>query len=138
MAILVVMPNVDVLYAYFQEKGSQWRKIGGSVENYIRMTGRGGLAQEFQADGNFRNTVCPYFKTLGELQLRATVVKSLEGLVGVAFGVPLIGTMDIVIGAIADACGYKTIGDQLLEAAPILIVLGSIVALGLGIAGSSK
>ena len=110
----------------------------GSVENYIRRKGRKGLASEFSSDPVFDSKVCLYFRTLGELQLRAHVVKSLEGLVGVAFGIPLAGMMDTVIGAIADACGYKTIGDQLLEAAPIFIILGSIVALALGLAGLNK
>lgn len=54
------------------------------------------------------------------------------------FGVPMVGTLDILIGAIADACGYKTIGDQLLEAAPIFVAIGSIVAIGLGLAGIGK
>lgn len=132
------MSQIDDLYIYFRHKASLWKSSDGSVENYIRRKKREGLAIEFSSDPDFHSTVCPYFRTLGELQLRARVVKSLEGLVGVAFGIPLAGMMDIVIGGIADACGYKTIGDQLLEAAPIFIALGSIVALGLGLAGLNK
>ena len=132
------MGELNPLYAYFQNKGAEWRSLSGSVEAHLSSRGRSGIASEFSRDPSYASIVCPYFRQLGELQLRSEVVRSLEGYVGAAFGLPLAGTMDILIGAIADACGYKTVGDQLLEIAPVLLMIGATVAAALGILRAVK
>lgn len=110
---------------YFRRKGVEWASISGSVENHLRKMQRQGIKADFQSDPEFW-VVCDYLKQVGELQLRSTMGKSLEGVVGSAFGIPLLGTLDIAIGAAVEACGDTTLGDKLIGAGVVALV----VALG--------
>jgi hypothetical protein len=110
---------------YFHKKGIEWTSISGSVENHLRKMQRQGIKADFQNDPEF-SVVCDYLKQVGELQLRSTISKSLEGIVGSTFGIPLVGTLDIAIGAAVEACGDTTLGDKLIGAGAV----ASVVALG--------
>ena len=125
--------------AYFKQKALVWSRTDGSAETHIRRLGRRGLAGELSSDPAFAPVVCAYVHQVSELQLRSEIARSLESLVSIVFGVPLVGTLDVVIGAIADACGFKTIGDKLIEAALApLVIIGEIVADALNSVNSKK
>ncbi len=110
---------------YFRGKGIEWASISGSVEVHLKKMGRQGIKTDFKDDPEFL-VVCDYLKQVGELQLRSTIGKSLEGIVSSTFGIPMIGTLDIAIGAAVEACGDTTLGDKLIGAG----VVASVVALG--------
>ena len=110
---------------YFRKKGIEWTSISGSVENHLKKMQRQGIKADFQNDLEFW-VVCDYLKQVGELQLRSTIDKSLEGIVGSTFGIPLVGTLDIAIGAAVEACGDTALGDKLIGAGAV----ASVVAIG--------
>ena len=114
------MADPYAVTSYFQNKANHWIEQDGSVEAHVRRLGKNGLAQEFQADAGFRQ-VCELVQEYGELQSRSHIVQSLEGLVGDQFGLPLVGEMDVVIGAMALACGFETLGSQLVKVGALAI-----------------
>ncbi|MGC8618740.1 MAG: hypothetical protein ACP5UZ_08430 [Thermoplasmata archaeon] len=122
------MTDARYVSSYFRSKGSSWKSTAGSIENYLTQKGRTGLKIEFQNDPNFKQ-VCMVLKNVGELQLRSNIYKSVEDLVGGLFGVPLLGTLDIVVSAAVEACGDVPLGDKLLESGVVsaIVVLGAIV-----------
>lgn len=119
------MVDVQEIVRYFRIKGQVWSNLSGDIESHLKKMQRAGLKSDFQEDPDFY-VVCDYLKQVGELQLRSTIGKSLEDLVGSAFGIPLVGTLDIVIGAAVEACGDTTLGDKLIGAGTV----ASVVALG--------
>ena len=85
--------------------------IGASaVEQYVKEAKIEGLSQEFKNDPSFVY-VCNFIQYAGTIQLRSGIAKGLEEYAGLLFGVPLLGTMDIIIGAIEEACGKKVAGE---------------------------
>lgn len=121
------MVNVQEVNRYFKNKSRGWVSASGSVENYLKQKGRPGMKSEFAGDPNF-HVVCKYLEQVGELQLKSDVAKSLEEIVSGVFGFPLVGSLDILIGAAVEACGYKPLGDQIIESA---LTAGIVVLIGL-------
>jgi hypothetical protein len=77
--------------------------------------------------------VCNFINYAGTIQLRSGIAKGLEEYAGLLFGIPLLGTMDIIIGAIEEACGKRISGELIVKGitgvlvgAVILGVLGAI------------
>ena len=66
-------------------------------------------------------------REIGELQLRSHIVTSIEGFVGTTFNSLVVGEMNIVIGAIMDACGEKTLGEKLVETGFASLFLGALI-----------
>ena len=124
------MANGQDVAKYFRRKGDQWTAISGSVESHLRKNGRQGMKAEFEGDPDFY-IVCKYLKEVGEIQLRSDVAKSLEELVSATFGFVVVGAIDILIGAIVEACGDRPLGDQLLEGAGAVAVIG-LIGLAIG------
>jgi len=116
---------------YFQRKATDWINTEGSVEAHVRRVGKQGLADEFRVDGEF-GEVCQLVHEWGELQARNHIVKSLEDFVGDQFNTPLFGEMDIVIGAMALACGFTTLGTKLVVTGIGILVTAGIIAAILG------
>lgn len=116
---------------YFQNKASDWIQSDGSVKAHVRRVGKDGLADEFRTDGAF-GEVCELVHEFGELQARAHIVKSLEGFVGDQFGWPLVGEMDIIVGAMALACGFTTLGEKLVWTGVAALAIAGIAAAALG------
>lgn len=117
---------------YFKMKGEQWTATSGSVENHLRKNGRKGMKAEFLADPQFR-VVCTYVEQVGEIQFRSEVLQSLEEMVSDTFGALVVGALDILIGAVVEACGDKPLGDKLVEGAVttigislLIIVIGAL------------
>lgn len=107
---------------YFQQKMKSWGNSLQERKDYIKKQGREGLKQEFESDPTFKSTVCPLIHKIGDIQLRSELLKSLEGLVDDLFGAPIRGEVNIIIGAIADACGYTTISKKLFVSGVILLI----------------
>jgi hypothetical protein len=116
---------------YFQIRANAWIQADGSVEAHIRRVGKQGLAGEFGTDKSF-GEVCELVQEFGELQARAHIVKSLEGFIGDQFSWPLVGEMDIIIGAMALACGFKTLGEKLVWTGVAALAIAGIAAAALG------
>ena len=108
------MADLGAVSNYFLNKIVAWSAASGSAEAYVRQAGRPRLAQEFADDPDFI-VVCELAREIGELQLRSHIVTSIEGFVGTTFNSLVVGEMNIVIGAIMDACGEKTLGEKLVE-----------------------
>jgi hypothetical protein len=104
-----------IAYYYFQRKMQQWGNTVQERKDYIKRTGRTGLKMEFESDPNFRSTICPLIHQIGDVQLKSDLLKEVGPFIDEWFGMPLIGEADIVVGAVADACGYTTTGDKLLK-----------------------
>lgn len=124
------MAEVGDVARYFSEKAYDWTSTGTSIEKYIRARGKEGLAQEFQSDPSFK-IVCDFAQRASTLQLRSEMSKGLEEVAGLLFGIPLVGTADIVIGAIELACGQKVAGERLLKGGTLavgLFVLGALLS----------
>lgn len=123
------MANGDILQIidYFNKKGRDWIFQANTIEEYIKKSGVRGLSQEFSNDPQFRY-VCSSISRLNTIQLRSGIAKGLEEDVSLLFGIPLVGTMDIVIGAIEEACGKRVAGE--LIAKGITGVLVGVVIIG--------
>ena len=128
------MASADIgqVILYFNRKGREWILRANTVEDYIKNAGVGGLSQEFRNDPSFVY-VCNFINYAGTIQLRSGIAKGLEEYAGLLFGIPLLGTMDIIIGAIEEACSKKVAGELIakgitgvLVGAVILGVLGAI------------
>ncbi|MEM0135065.1 MAG: hypothetical protein QXU18_07565 [Thermoplasmatales archaeon] len=110
------MPDVGIqsVVFYFNRKGREWASRENSIEDYIRKSGIDGLREEFESDPSFVN-VCDFIKRASTIQLRSGMAKGLEEYARQVFGIPLIGEMDIIIGAIEGACGKKVEGEPILK-----------------------
>lgn len=121
------MANTDIqsVVFYFNRKGREWISNADSIEEYVRRVGIGGLSQEFRSDPGFVY-VCDFIRHAGTLQLRSGIAKGLEEYAGLLFGVPLLGVMDIIIGAIEGACGSKVAGELFLKGA-MGVLMGAVI-----------
>jgi len=121
------MVNGDILQiiVYFNKKGSEWISDANSIEDYIKKSGVNGLSQEFRNDPQFAY-VCSSISRLNTIQLRSGIAKGLEEDVGLLFGIPLLGTMDIIVGAIEAACGKRVAG-ELIAKGVIGVVVGVLI-----------
>jgi|ACXJ01.1.fsa_nt_gi hypothetical protein len=121
------MANVDIgqVIFYFNKKGREWVSQATTVEDYIRNAGVKGLSQEFRNDPPFV-CVCNFISYAGTIQLRSSIAKGLEEYAGLLFGVPLLGTMDIIIGAIEEACGKRVAG-ELMAKGLMGVLLGAVI-----------
>jgi len=117
--------NTLQIISYFNKKGREWISQSDTIEDYIKKAGVKGLSQEFSNDPSFAY-VCNSISSLNTLQLRSGIAKGLEEDVGLLFGIPLLGTMDIIIGAIEEACG-KRVGGELIAKGVIGILFGLII-----------
>lgn len=122
------MPDSETATRYFRWKFSQWAFNEGSAASHITRMGRAGLADEFRCDPAF-GEVCEFVKLAGRAQLRSSAYQSAEGFLSDLFGVPLAPVIEIVLAAVADACGYKTEADELAEAAAQAVVTIAAVAI---------
>ena len=121
------MTEYNAVYGYFLGKANEWKTKSGTPQAYIRQKGREGLREEFSNDPAFRQ-VCTYANSLSESQMTSSVQKSFEGAVGLIFGIPLVGELDIVLGAIEDVCGNLFVGRKLLTVGAIAIGAAIVIA----------
>lgn len=126
------MADSQTAALYFRRKFSEWKEGDGSAVAHIQRLGRTGLAGEFRRDPSFRG-VCEFVQLAGRAQLRSAAYKGAEGVFSDLLGVPLAPTIEIVLAAVADACGYNTEANDLATAAiaafAIAIIFGIVVAL---------
>jgi hypothetical protein len=127
------MGNPESVARYFSKKGLQWSRYG-SLEQYVKQVGRDAIADDFRNDPEFE-TVCEYAKQVGELQLRSDITKSVEDLAGLVFGIPFVGALDVIIGAIEDACGHKFLAGRLIKGGILILTAAAIAS---AFSGSKK
>jgi hypothetical protein len=121
------MGDPEACTEYFQRKATKWIAASGSVEDYILEKKKAGLVAEFRKDKDFV-CVCELAHDIGELKLRGHVVESLDEMVDKEFGSLTKGEMNILIAAIAQACGFQTVGQKLVYAGIATAVAGGIIA----------
>ncbi len=122
-----------IVAGWFRQKVSKWGSTSEERKDYIKRVGRQGLALEFSSDAEFQQIVCPWIKQIGDIQAKLTLPPMLEGLFDHWFGVPLVGEIDIVIGAIADACGYPALGDQLIKVGEVSLGVAFLLGFFVGL-----
>ena len=120
------MANRYLVVNYFQKKRSLWMINDGSVENHVNQLREQGLADEFNSDRPEFNQVCDYARYLSMVQT-SNLPEKMEDLLGEVLGFPLEPTIDIMLGGIDIACGYKKTGSNLVKAG-----LGILAVIGLG------
>jgi len=127
---------LDVPIEVLRRKMIEWGNTVESRKEYIKRKGRAGLAEEFRNDLQVREVLCPLIKRIGDFQLKAILGETLlkEGLMDEWFGNPIVGEVNIVVGALADACGYEALGDKLIQTG----LLGLFIAGILGALLTSK
>ena len=110
--------NQNATLEYFKEKFNLWNSESGSLRKYIPLIGgKKKIIKELDKDAEILKTsVCPYIKQAGYLQAKSTLLQAAEGLTGNTLNFPVVGVIDLVLGALLDACGYVKRGDSLLEA----------------------
>lgn len=128
-------PDISQVIFYFNRKGREWISKCDTIEKYVNESGREGLSLEFKSDPGFVY-VCNFIQYAGTIQLRSSIAKSLEEYAGLLFGIPLLGTMDTIIGTIEEACG-KTVAGELIVKGVTGVLLGAVI-IGVLSAISSK
>jgi hypothetical protein len=118
------MSSPEEVINYFSYKGQIWSQ-SGSLEQYVKKVGRKGIAEEFKNDPYFA-VVCEYANQVGELQLRSDITNGVEDLVSIIFGVPFAGVLDVIIGAIEDACGKTFLAGKVMKSGIILLGIASL------------
>ncbi len=58
--------------------------------------------------------VCPYIKETGYVQSKNVLAQAAEGIADIWIHFPVSGTLDIVMGALLDVCGFYRRGDSLI------------------------
>lgn len=112
---------------FFRQKATEWIEEDGSVEKHIKRVGKKGLTSEFRADPKF-SAVCALVEEVGELKVRSQISRSVKGVVGNTFHSPLRGELNVIIGAVGAACGFRTVGDKLVVAGVATAAAAGIVA----------
>jgi len=103
---------------YLRGKFKLWKQESERLEKQApMMVGKKKILEDLEKDADIlKASVCPYIKEAGYAQARSTVLQAAEGLVSNDVNFPVVGTVDIVLGALLDTCGYVRRGDSLLEA----------------------
>ncbi|AAT43532.1 hypothetical protein [Picrophilus oshimae] len=120
------MVTADDVASYFREKAFQWIIADDSIENHVRVLGRDGLSMEFESDPNF-HIVCQFVEEYNKLRLRYTINNAFQKNVNFVFGIPLVGAMDIIIGAVDDACRKMYISCSVLRSDAGLLISGIVM-----------
>ena len=68
-----------------------------------------------QDAGELKVEVCPYIKEAGYIQSKNVLVQAAEGIADIWIQFPFTGTLDIVMGALLDLCGFYRRGNSLIE-----------------------
>lgn len=108
--------NSQPMYDYFKRKFISWKTASGRMASYVPVIrGKEKVLEELRADASLLKTdVCPYIKEAGYIQSKNVLLQAAEGLAGWEIQFPIAGTLDIVMGALLDLCGYYRRGDALI------------------------
>ena len=96
-------------YNYIRGKFELWSQIDGSPERHVPVIGgKEKVRDEFLDDlAQLRITMCPYIREVGYDQSKNLILRAAEGIAGYFFNFPLLGTADLVMAALIEACGYS-------------------------------
>lgn len=101
--------------SYIKEKMEQWKKESGSVSKHVGILGgRNKLKLEFFE--NFTASlqpVCRDINRLGYARSREEILKIIDDGKSRIVVIPFFGTVDVILGGLSDACGFRKQGDKL-------------------------
>lgn len=103
----------------------QWRA-------YVKGCGQSKLAQEFRSDTLFQSVVCPFIKQYAIQEQKTAATSILRDVLALSEGNFLPVEMDLVIGAVLEACGYRDLGSQFLKIALGAVILVLLVSVFFG------
>ena len=112
---------------YFSRKISEWNTIQPHYNHlmYIRTRGKPALVAEFRADVTFENTVCAYLSAYASGKEKDALSTVLKDALSLFEGDPIPAELDILIGAILEACGYTNKRMGLLEIGLAALLVGA-------------
>lgn len=105
------------MYNYFRDKFTTWKNVNGRMTSYVPVIGgKDKVLNELKQDaGELKVEVCPYIKEAGYIQSKNVLVQAAEGIADIWIQFPFTGTLDIVMGALLDLCGFYRRGNSLIE-----------------------
>lgn len=105
-----------MVYSYLRPKFEKWKSTSGWIDWYVNyFWGRGKVTSEFADDFRIiKADVCPYISQAGYAQSRNLILQAAEGLAGIFFGFPVLGSADVILGILMDVCGLTRQGDALI------------------------
>jgi hypothetical protein len=112
---------------YFNRKISDWNTIQPHYNHlmYIRTRGKPGLVVEFRSDPSYEGTVCAYLSAYASGKEKDALSTVLKDALSLFEGDPIPAELDILIGAVLEACGYTNKGIGLLEIGLATLVIGA-------------
>ena len=104
------------MYDYFRRKFTSWQVTNGRMTSHVPIVGgKERVLTELRNDGTFlKMEVCPYIKEAGYVQSKNVLLQAAEGFAGWEIQFPVLGTLDIVMGAMLDLCGFYRRGNALI------------------------
>ena len=124
---------------YFRNKLVLWGSTPPhyDAKRYIASKKKPGLIQEFRSEPLFRNVVCPYLANYARGKERDALVSMFRDAVALFEGNIIPVEIDILIGAVLEACGYRKRGSGLLWLAIGAVILAAIAGAAIS-AGAGK
>lgn len=106
----------EPMYNFFKKTFTTWQHSDGRMASHVPVIGgRSKVLNELGADSSLlKADVCPYIKEAGYTQSKNVLLQAAEGLAGTEIKFPVVGTADIIMGALLDLCGYYKSGDSLI------------------------
>ena len=99
---------------------------------YVNKSGRAQLAQEFRSDSIFQTVVCPFLKQYETQEQKNVATAVLQDVLSLFEGNLLSIELDLIVGAILDACGYSDLGSKLLKVTVGAIILVALISIIFG------
>ena len=101
-------------------------------KDYVGKCGRTQLAQELRNDASFQTVVCPFIRQYAVQEQKDVATSILQDVLSLFEGNPLPVEMDLIVGAVLEACGYSDLGGQFLKVAIASIILVALVSIFFG------
>lgn len=120
---------------YFRKKYQMWSSAHPhyDVKKYINSKGKTGLIQEFRNDSLFSKVICPYLAQYAKGKEKDEMKSIFNDTLALLQGDAMPVEMDLVVGAVLEACGYTKKGSGL-----IWIVVAALILVGIAGAAFSS
>ncbi len=110
---------------YLLNKFREWQVKGkGDYRNYVRQAKVDGIKKDLLSDEKFKQEVCSYLKTYAKGQEKESILSVIQGIAN-----PDKDILEIIVGGILDACGYKETGNALVGLAIVGLIGVALIAL---------
>ena len=106
----------EPMYDYFRKKFAYWNATNGRMTSHVPIIGgKEKVIRELEVDASLlKSEVCPYIGEAGYVQSKNILLQAAEGFAGWEIQFPILGTLDIVMGALLDLCGFYRRGNALM------------------------